>query len=267
MKLADIVTTEYGTINGNVQEEIICEKDSAVGILLDAFDTYQEWKQQAHSLQTDICSYIIQDKMPKPYSVKDIETVSNILGNLSSGKGSFSNTAGVFLTKLILMHKIRNQTSQDLAHPPLYKINTTKFAKNIFSYIPYFGRNMSFTNIEVTGDLGEEAFGFSENCNFVVYGSTHSETGKNMKNCSLIIKGNTRNFVGREIKNSNIVVEGDALDGVGNCMHSGEIIIYGNAGKNVGLNAYGGIITLFGDYESLAPYTKAQIYHKGERIR
>jgi formylmethanofuran dehydrogenase subunit C len=120
--------------------------------------------------------------------------------------------------------------------------------------LDFVGRNMTFGQITIQGDVGAYLGIFMEGGEIEVEGNTEIYTACEMAGGQIKVNGNTGDFVGgarpgrrNGMTGGTVIVTGDTGARTGDHMRRGQILIEGNAGDYCGSRMISGTIAVLGD--------------------
>mgnify|MGYP000866726070 CR=1 FL=1 len=120
--------------------------------------------------------------------------------------------------------------------------------------LDFVGRNMTFGNILVEGDIGAYLGIFMEGGEIAVEGNTDIYTACEMAGGQIKVNGNAGDFVGgarpgrrNGMTGGTVIVTGNTGARTGDHMRRGMILIEGNAGEYCGSRMISGTIAVLGD--------------------
>ena len=126
-------------------------------------------------------------------------------------------------------------------------------------------------HVILNGPAGDSVGQFmSGSAHLTINGNAGNSAGWDMHgSASLTINGNAGDFAGWNMHGSaSLTINGNAGDFAGQGMFdSTSLTIKQDAGDVVGQNSSGGTIKIEGDISSIADSCKAEVFHKGKRVR
>ncbi len=129
------------------------------------------------------------------------------------------------------------------------------------------GHSMKNGAITVEGSAQEEAGSRMAGGRLIILGNGGYRTGIGMTGGSLEVKKDAGAQVGCDMHGGTIRVHGNVGTMAGLQLAGGVLIIKGNVGNQVGRESEGGEIHIEGRIGSLSRDCKAQVFHKGIRIK